>query len=348
MSEARRNLAVGLTMLVALAMAAGMILIFAGLPVGLRGLFDDGYRVRIQTPDSAGAKAGDTIDLAGLQVGRVTAVHYTEAGNPARGVTLEAWIDRGVRIPAAATCHLSRQVMGGVRLELHVDPRAAQDAFLPTDGKAVIPGVPHAGGIGEQIAPALKKFEQVAINVNHLLTILLEDEPTRSAPGMAPAAGGLPGTLQRLHRTLDAAYATLDAENRANLRQTLGNLRDASARAVDALNSIKTVADDAGEVVAKAGQAADRVGELAQTARQRVDALGEKLVHDADRLAELLTSATQVIRELREPHGTAGKLLNDPKLYNTLLETTEQLRHVLQDVNALIRQWKKSGVKVDL
>jgi len=349
MSERRRNLAVGLTVLLALALLGAMILMFAGLPVGLRGLFDDGYRVRIQTPNSAGVKSGDTVHLAGLRVGRITDVRYTDPADPARGVTLEAWIDRNVRIPSAAVCHLSQQVMGGVHIELRVDPRARREGqFVDTDGKAILPGVPHTADLGEQLGPALKKVEQVTGNFNKLLAILVEDAPTQTDAGAPPPGAGLRGTLQRLHRTLDAVYATLDAENRQNLRETLANLRTASQKAVAALDALQGAVADARGVAGKAGQAAEKVTALAETAQQRVDALGKKLIHDADRLSELLTTATDVVRRLREGDGTAGKLLNDPKLYNALLETTEQLRHVLQDVRSVLAEWKEKGLKLDL
>ena len=42
--------------------------------------------------------------------------------------------------------------------------------------------------------------------------------------------------------------------------------------------------------------------------------------------------------------GTAGKFLNDPQLYNELLESARQLNQTLSDVQTTIRQWREGGV----
>ena len=46
--------------------------------------------------------------------------------------------------------------------------------------------------------------------------------------------------------------------------------------------------------------------------------------------------------------GTIGKLVNDPKLYQNLLETTDQLSVSAKDLRRLFEQWEQEGVSLKL
>ena len=61
MDDRRRDIAVGLTVLVALLMFSAMVVIFTGVPSALQ----TGYSLEIAFPSTNGAKSGDPVRLAG-------------------------------------------------------------------------------------------------------------------------------------------------------------------------------------------------------------------------------------------------------------------------------------------
>jgi hypothetical protein len=51
-----------------------------------------------------------------------------------------------------------------------------------------------------------------------------------------------------------------------------------------------------------------------------------------------------VLEKINEGEGTAGRLINDGKLYENLLENTEQLQILLEDLIPVIEKLKEKGV----
>ena len=145
MTENARNILIGLTVLVALALLGGMILIFAGLP----GPFQTGYRIRLRFASTGNAQEGDTVHLNGLPVGKITEIHFAD-GDPRKGVTMVARIDRGVSIPANVRAYISgKGLAGGAFVDLkpegpdRIDPKTGKPMDLQPLG--LVPGEIKSG-----------------------------------------------------------------------------------------------------------------------------------------------------------------------------------------------------------
>ncbi|HOF17777.1 MAG TPA: hypothetical protein PK082_02615, partial [Phycisphaerae bacterium] len=230
---------------------------------------------------------------------------------------------------------------------------------IPTDGSGMLPTVHIGGGaVPQEVLDALRDlsqgFREIAKLAQNLNAMLAPPEPasapaTGGAPGTEPAAqaAGLGGTLAKIDRTLDAIHAVLgDAENQANLKASLANLSKAAASAHEAMGALKTFADDARQVTTRAASAADDISETALAARQRIDELAKKLIDNTEKISLLLTTFHQAAAKLESGDGSAGKLLNDPKLYNNLVEASQQMTGLMKDFRALVDEWKKSGVQI--
>jgi len=85
MKERTRNLLVGLTVMVALVVMGGMILVFQELP----GFLQMGYRVKLRFPGASGITEGSDVLLAGRRIGRVTHVEFTDGDTLKVGGELE-------------------------------------------------------------------------------------------------------------------------------------------------------------------------------------------------------------------------------------------------------------------
>ena len=350
MNEKRRNLAVGVTVLVALAMLGGMILRFAGSPE----IFQRGYDLVILTDSTHNIKPGDSIYLSGMQVGRLVSVGFTE-NDPRKGVTIVARVDRDTQLPANVVVYIFEgSGFQGAYVQLkpegqyRIDPQTGKTMeFLPTDRTTTLEAKVIPGSlIPPEAIDALKGLSKLAENLNNLISpppvpaTQVATGPAGTEPSTAAATspadqGGLPGMVAKLNRTLDALYAVMGSqENQANIKTSLANLSKATASAAEAMESLKAFA--------ASGQAA------ATQAGSDVHALTMKLIDDAEKISQLVMTLNQAAEKIAAGQGTFGKLINDPALYNSLLDMTNAIKKMTEDFDALARKWNEKGVEMKL
>ncbi len=360
MKEQTRSLLVGITVLVALVVLGAMILIFQELPTFMQV----GYRVQLQFPDSAGAAEGADVLLAGKRIGRIIRVEFAD-DDARKGIILHALIDSDVNIPGNVNAYIQgRGIAGGAVIQIRSDgypPGAGRKdpatgeplAWIPKKGEFRIHGRMADGGLipaklRAQIAEATVSIKRLADKLDRFFTPpAAGDAP--AAPRTTQPAANLFTTLAKLNAALDAVNRTLgDAENQANLKAGLSNLKSG-------LGSFKKAADAAAEVMAEARQVFGRakvtfaeVSDATKSASKRFDDLALRLMDDADRLGKVLTIFHRSAAKLESSRGTAGKLLNDPRLYNTLVDATAQLKVTLDKLEVLLAEWRKKGIKLKL
>ena len=346
MTENKRNVMVGLMVIAALGILGTLILIFTGLPQ----MFMRGNIVKIHFNNTHGLISGDTIHLLDKDIGRVTDVRFTD-GDPRRGVTVTARIDSGIRLPSNVQASVSsRGITGKGYLSLwpsgplRKNPDTGEEMqFYPKDMVIELVGVPQTGGgmFPPELTTAMKDFGKLATNLNKLLEGGTTETPgstTKPTATTAPASRGganganggnipspgLLGTITRLNRTLDAVYQVAgNSENQANMKKTLKNLADAS-------DDLKVFMKSANKTLTHA------------------DELTRQLITDAGEIGSLITTFRKAAEKMNDGKGTVGKMLNDPKLYNNLLEITTQLEELTKDFRRLADKWDKKGVGIKL
>ena len=290
MKENTRNMAVGLTIIVALSLLGVMILIFTGLP----GIFKGGYKIEMRFPATASAHEGDPIHLSGMRVGGITHIGFTD-GDPRKGVTLTAKVDRGIKLPANVKAYIfARGFTGGAYLELkadgpdRIDPETGEAMeFLPTDEVSVIQGKLKTSMIPEDLRKGMRGIAKVTGNLNKLL----------------------------------------NEKNRKNFSASLENIAKASKEAISTLASVRKFSDKAGD---------------------NVDELSKKLMTDAEKFSKLLDGIIAAVEKIESGQGSAGKLINDPELYHSLADSSEQLSLLLQEFRKLVKKWDKKGLELKL
>lgn len=331
MNEHKRNIAIGLTVLVGLGMLAAMIFLFTGLPE----MFRTGYTVKIHFWQTHDITPGDPIYLRGKRVGIVTDVEFTD-GDPRKGVTITARVDSDIRIPRNIEAKVfTRGIVGKGYLTLippddgFYDPATGKEiGFYNLDEPIILTGIHDTGAsmLPPKLAEGLENLSKLAKTLSDLIAPPPVTQPaTDTQPSTGPAPeppAGLKGTIIRLNRTLDALYAIAgNADNQKNLRASLKNL----AEATEQFNAFIPEARKS----------------LAGT-----DELVRKLITDAEDIGKLLQAFQKTAEKINEGEGTAGKLLNDPKLYNNLLDMTEQIDLLIKDFRRLTEKWETKGIKI--
>ncbi len=355
MTDRRRNLLVGITVLTAMIILGGMIVIFRELP----GFMRPGYELRFTYWDTGCVREGSDVLLAGIRIGRVSEITFT-GGDAREGVTIIATIESDINIPGDVNAYFQRGggLSGDGVIALSRDGRTPGSdrkiAWLPKDEVFTMPVCWPPGGGGRRLLPnelvtdireAMRSFKSLAETLNTFLTpppahAAATTVPTTTTTG-APARPSTP-TPPNLHTTLAKLDAALDAinknlgdkENQANFKAALANFNIAASAATAAMEDLGSMAGD--------------VSSATKSASKRFDELMAGLTADADRLGKVLTSLHRTAVKIEKGQGTAGKIINDPALYENLLNATKQLQTTLDTLQELLEKWKTEGVKMKL
>ena len=360
MTEKGRNLAVGLTVLVGLVMFAALVVILTGLPGRLGG----GQTVTVLSPATQGIRSGDTVRMLDLRIGTVKSVDFTEPGNLSKGVTMTLSIDSGIVLPANAKAVIIKgSGFQGAYVAINAEGPLPTDA----DGKTIVnlpmspPPVLTARVEGGSMFPpemidAVKSIQKLADNVSVL--VCAPESPSSDTQAATATAGGattqpaqpcLTDTLARVNRALDAFSAVFGAEdNQAHIRQALADVAKASAGANEAMASLKSFAASADRAAVKAEQTVEQFGKVGAQAGQDLHAISQKLIDNAEKISQLTMTLNRVVMKIESGEGSAGKLMNDPKLYNSVVDVAEGLNRLTRDISAMVERWKEDGIPMKL
>jgi phospholipid/cholesterol/gamma-HCH transport system substrate-binding protein len=370
MKEKSRNVAVGLTVIGGLVVLAAMIFMFAKLPEQFAG----GYELLVRLDSTGGAEEGDFVNYRGIRIGRVTDVSFTDPQNLQQGITVTLRIESQYRLPDNINVYFTRGLMGSTYIDIHPDGPQREDPEtgkpleqIPTGEPIVIRGIVRSdspvdqfkpvlksfAGIAEDLRPAMKSISTLAQNLNRVIAPTADGNAPTTGPadGNAPAEppAGLAGTAERLNRTLDALHAVLgDMENQENFRKGLANLADASGKMSKAMDDLQSLAGKAEETVTAARGSFDEISKTATAARKDFATVTTRVVTGAEKLSKVMTTINKVAVKIDEGEGSAGKLVNDPKLYNELVAAVGQMKSLMKDLRALTDTWKKTGMQVKL
>ncbi len=248
----------------------------------------------------------------GLQVGDRVQVRGIGMGKVASlridndQVRIGVNIDRNVSLGEDAEFRLQTVGIVGEKV-VEVRPGAGK----PVPDGYLFKGIaePSLSGMSADAGRTLKAVDELATDLRDLVRELR-------------AQGHLTGTLASAQSTLQEADTTL-SENRANVRTLLADLR-ASAGALRA---------------AVAGPDSGLSGALGGT-RRTLTRADSALVVIEKAASTLLTVADR----LEQGRGTAGKLLQDDRLYDEATAALKDLRDVIQDFKRNPRRYIKVSV----
>lgn len=125
-----------------------------------------------------------------------------------------------------------------------------------------------------------------------------------------------------------------DTGNQANIKATLANLADASKQAADMMKQIQ--------------EAAATTKTTLEHTDVRVESLTKSLVATSDRLGEVMKHVDSILDKMDRGEGSAGRFINDGRLYEQLLEDSQQLDLVLKDLKSFVEQSKDKGLPIKL
>ncbi len=339
-SQRKRNAVVGFFVIAGIVALVWLVFKFGDLPsvVSKVGSFE----VFVQFPTAPGVQKDTPVRFCGYQIGRVTTVMAPEERVDLR--TSQAYhqtvavlsIDkRYVNIPSNVEIKLMTRGLGSSYIELTLDP-------------AKLPAPPLDPNRPETCFLLDKIWLQGSTGVTS------EFFPAESQKKLDDLVTSIIAMMENANEILG------DPNNKENLKATLANLTVASKQAGDRLQEAKQTLEHvnatleaATEAIEQAKPTIDEFRTFASTGAETlksVDAKAERLVASLVVTSEELgRSASQlrlILEKVNAGKGSAGQLVNDGKLYEKLLENTEQIKSTLRALEAFATQAKERGLRI--
>jgi len=342
MNEQSRNFAVGVTGLLGLIGLAALTVIFGYVP----DLLVTGYSVTVQMDTTGGLTPDSRVQLNGIDIGRIEDIGLRE---DASGVVMTARVRPEFQVPADAEALVKAPPLGGSAVLLFRHQGKAEQ-YLATDGSAVVRAdtTSLVDRLAQQIKTAIAgpaaNFEQLSNQVDGLIT-----------------------EWESVGRNLNALTTPRDADD-VDRGDAAGNLATIFARADQRLKDFRDVVgkanrwlgddqlrDDVKQTVSSARSTAEKADAMMGKVDQQVDTLSEESVQLIRRYVAVANDASKTISTMQElltkaneGEGTAGKLLNDPALYNHLDDAAKRVGDALDEMQLLIEKLKAEGVQIKL
>jgi virulence factor Mce-like protein len=342
MSGYRRNVVIGVVVLTSLGILLWMLFVFGDSPASL--FAEKTFRVTFVTEQADGLGQGSNVFYRGVIVGRVDSV---ELHSDFRRVTVHCLIAERQPVPAnvEAVIRLTG-LIGGVSavhlIPVNGEPRGAFAAG--TEMPARFAGLDFLPPEFTQLANDLRETSKKLRDSNMI------DE-------MATTVKTVRGSFERATALMESIeQITGDASVQGDLRTAIAQLKEASTSAANltgrldafAANDLPKLSSQSQEVLGEAKTTLAEGRTAIADARSQITTLGDSLGKRLDELAASLDSVKSISAKIDSGTGTAGQLVNDPKLYQSFVDTTRQLNMTLNDLNRLVKQWEQEGVRLKI
>ena len=311
--QRKRNMVVGGFVLIAFCIFVWLIFIFGELPVAVSRFRS--FRVLVDFPNAPGIQENTAVRYCGYQIGRVIDVSppflFDEplTGRRYHQVKVTLAIDREfVNIPSNVDVMLMKRGLGSSFIEFQFDPDKEIEGYLED-------AMVKQGAIGSTSDFFPKEMQE---KIEKLVD---------SIDTLAISANDIVG----------------DGENQQNIKDAIANIRTASAQATTTLKSFENLSVTAGDLV---NETSDKVGVTLDSIKTFSDTGTAKVDEVAEQLTGAIAQIRQVLAKINEGEGSAAKILNDGRLYENLLDSSQELQMALEQLKNLAAEARDKGIKI--
>ena len=346
MNEKLQNTVVGLTIIGALVLITWGAFLLGRVPgFGPNAPYD----VTLLAPTADSLTYGDVVTFNGVTVGTVQSVALTR---DMQSATIMIGIYRSVRLPDNTVAQIGSKTIGAAYVSLYLSGKA-DTKTLPMDGSAKIRAnvassslIPKSvvrdfSSLKSQFALLSGKLDRVADDLHALLrpVALTKAQADGSQPDESDM-NNISALIQRLNVTVNSVNDLVGSGKlRGQVREILANVAVSSDELKGSLKQLSSTVGRFNGVLNKAGTTATDIDAVAKTAQQKIIVLSVKLT-------DVLENVNSITESIAQGHGTAGRLVKDPRLYNSLLQLTRRLKGTVDSLHGLVKQIKAEGFAV--
>jgi phospholipid/cholesterol/gamma-HCH transport system substrate-binding protein len=250
-------------------------------------------------------------------------------------VTIEALIVTEPPVPGNVSAEIvtSNLIGGGATLSL--DTTGPPSFNPPIQARSMIPT--HYVGLRLNIVPSQfgETADKIAVAADEIAKISHDLRATGIAGHLNDAVTHADAVMNDVHVVLG------DEKTQTDLRTTIANFRQASEKANAVAGDLKKLSDQASATMTDARTSINRT-------QDHIDTLAASAGNRLQQLSKLLDSAASIAVKIDRGQGAAGQLVNDPKLYQALVDASRELELMIQDLRRLAEQWEQEGVTLKL
>ncbi len=323
-AQRRRDVIVGLFVIIGLAALGWMVFKFGDLPTAISRVRS--FEVYVRFPSAPGVQKDTPVRFAGYQIGRVTqvmppAVLPDELGRRYHQTRVILSINkRYTDIPSNVQVKLMTRGLGSSYIELAVDPNRLpappRDPNRP-ETRFLVNGMELQGssGVTSEFFPesSQKKLDALIDGINTFI-------------GNANDIIG-------------------DPNNKRNIHATLANITEASHDFSVAMEEATRTMEDARKAIVEFQQLAATGTETLKGVDAKAERLVVSIVNTSAEIGRTMSQLRLAVEKINAGEGTAGRLITDARLYESLLETTFQMNVMLKDLNELISTVREKGLR---
>lgn len=150
------------------------------------------------------------------------------------------------------------------------------------------------------------------------------------------------GSQKKLEQLVDSLQILIrnandiigDPENKENLKSTLASLSEATEQATSSLKEFQNFSAAGAKTLGSA-----------EVGLQRVF---DSIVDTSIELKSATAQMRQIMEKVNSGQGSAGKFVNDGRLYENLLENSEQVQVLLEELKLFVAELPDKGVPIKL
>jgi len=312
-TQRHRNITVGIFVLVAVGALVWLIYKFGDLPTKVSEWRS--FQVFVQFPTAQGVQKDTPVQLGGYQIGRVTDVMAPErlrdlnTGLMYHQTKVVLSIDKKyVNIPSNVDIKVMRRGLGSSYIELTVDPARP---LTPLD-----PNRPET------------KFLCHNMLLQGSAGMTSEFFPAESQKKLDELVDGLNALIRNANDIVG------DEKNKDNFKTTLANMTEATQQATQALKEFREFS--------AAGAAA------LKNADARLERVVVAMVDTSEELSKTVSELRLILEKVNTGEGSAARLINDGRLYENLLENTNQMQMLLLELKMFTAEAREKGLPIKL
>lgn len=370
MEEGRRNLLVGVFVLLGLGALGTLIVLFGRGPTWL--LRGRTYPLNVQFSQVTGIRPGTLVIAKGITIGRVQEVGLVPAGAPPAtgpagagqilvgrdaGVNVVLAIKQEYLIPEGSQAQTTEPMLGQGRPPIEIIPG-------PVSERTLSPGATLRGDVRraldaifpEEVSSTFQTAARQIGDAAEALTPVLDevkDLIEKRAPQAVDLPGGPQGNLSSAVARLDSSFKHFnevlgDPATKSHLREAVANVREISERGKKVVADLELATGDARQVMTDAREFVAKADSTLTNLDARITDLARATTGTLDRADTFLDSLNIVGRQISSGEGNLGRLVMDGKLYEAMLLTAERLSMAVEEFRALVAEWREGKVRVAL
>jgi len=344
MKEATRNALVGGFVVTALGALATLMVWFGEAPSWL-GSAEWALRIN-GVRDLSGIGEGSSVQLNGIEIGRVKSLEFKNPQRPHRGVVIVCGIKREYTVPRGAVARVYGATLGlGTgHIELFVGPEAGLEPLATEDAEIL-------GEMRSKLGELISKnmIDEVNRTINHIGNLTAEWTPVgtnlaklleeRRVADLAEAGGDEAGAnLTTVLERIDSLVA--------HLNTVLGD-ENVQGDVKSAVRDLKNATEELGKTVsvwtAESQKIADNINDGVDRTEMNLEQSFTGLNRVLEHLDEASKSVAQTVAAAAEGKGTVGLLAHDDRLYEAGVLSMQRLAETLATLQRILGKIEEDG-----